>query len=604
VSEEIRPDDEAYPPIRDLAAIGDGRTVALIAQQGTVTWLPLPSVDSPTVFASLLDQRRGGRFRLAPHDAFEVQRAYVAGTNVLETTFFTASGVARVTDALTLPLGDGLIPFRELARRVDGVSGVVQFDWFVEPRFGYGMGHTVTGIRAGRPVAAAGDQAVAICSWEAGVPHVSDELVSGSFEALAGSRTTLALSAAYQEPLVLPARTEVEQRLDATVAYWQRWSAERRVTGRWSAEVLRSALVLKLLVQSSAGSVAAAPTTSLPEEIGGERNWDYRFSWLRDSAFVMGTLLGLGCKDEAEAFFWWLMHASQITHPRLQVLYRLNGGADSAERSLPLDGYLASRPVRIGNGAVEQAQLDIYGDVLQMAWLYAGAGYTIDGEFGDRLARMADLVCDIWPQPDSGIWEIRGPARHYTQSKMLCCIALDRATQLAMIGQIPSQNIERWRSGAGTIRSFVEDRCWSERKHSYTQAADSEDLDASVLLGAKFGYGDPAGERFSDTIDALRGELGRGPLLFRYRNDDRLHGDEGAFLCCSFWLAEALGLAGRRDEAVDLLSELIGLANDVGLYAEEIDPANSAFLGNFPQALTHLALISAALSLGGGRDPS
>src|SRR4029450_1095121 len=248
------------------------------------------------------------------------------------------------------------------------------------------------------------------------------------------------------------------------------------------------------------------------------------------SAFVMGALLGLACRDEAEAFFWWLMHASQITHPRMQVLYRMDGGDQAPERSLPLDGYEASRPVRIGNGAVEQTQLDIYGDVMHMAWLYAEAGHPIDREVGDRLARVADLVCVIWSQPDAGIWEVRGPARHYTQSKMMCWVALDRAGRLARDGQIPSANSQRWRSEAASIASFVEQRCWSDAKQSYTQAADIEDLDASVLLGAKFGYGDPAGPRFSRTIDAVRRGLGRGPFLFRDLNDDDLRGEEGTFL--------------------------------------------------------------------------
>jgi len=594
--------DAAYPPIRELAAIGDGRTVALVSKGGTVTWLPIPFVDSPTVFGSLLDERRGGRFDLAPRDPFDVQRRYVPETNVLETTFVTASGVARVTDAMTLPLGGGLIPFRELSRVVDGISGAVRFDWSVAPRFGYGVDHPRMGVRAGVPVATAGDHAVAISAWETGTPYVGDDFVGGSFEAFAGSRAIVALSVAHQEPLVLPARADVERRLDATVAYWRGWSAARRATGPWASEILRSALALKLLVQAPSGSVAAAPTTSLPEEIGGERNWDYRFSWLRDSAFVMGALLGLGCREEAEAFFWWLMHASQITHPRLQVLYRLDGGANAPERSLPLEGYRDSRPVRIGNAAVEQSQLDIYGGVLQTAWLYAEAGNAIDREFGGRLAEIADLVGEIWSQPDSGIWEVRGPVRHFTQSKMMCWVALDRAARLATSGQIPSKNVEIWRAGAASIRSFIEDRCWSERKQSYTQSADSDDLDASVLLGAKFGYSDPTGERISRTIEALRRDLGHGPLLFRYRRDDDLPGEEGAFLCCSFWLVETLGLAGRYAEATDLLKELIDLANDVGLYAEEIDPSNSAFLGNFPQALTHLALISAATSLGMRRD--
>jgi GH15 family glucan-1,4-alpha-glucosidase len=586
-----------YPAIRDLATIGDGRTVAVVSLDGAVVWLPAPYVDSPTIFASLLDARRGGRFTLAPPEPLEVRRRYVPETNVLETTFVTDDGVARVTDALTLPIGNGLAPFRELARRVEGISGVVPLRWSVEPRFGYGGDSTTIGLRSGIPVATSGDQAVAVCSWGAGSPHLDAEAVSASFETAEGSTALLALSIAYQEPLVFPSRSDVERRLDGTIASWRRWAEARKASGPWRDQILRSALALKLLVQAKSGSVAAAPTTSLPEEIGGERNWDYRFSWLRDSAFVMGAMLALECRDEAEAFFWWLMHASQITQPRMQVLYRMDGGADAPERTLPLDGYEGSRPVRVGNGAAEQAQLDIYGDVMQTAWLYADAGYPIDREFGDRLAAVADLVCDVWSQADSGIWEIRGPVRHHTQSKMMCWVALDRAIRLATAGQIPSRNVARWRNEAEAIASFIERRCWSASKQSYTQAADTDDLDASVLLGAKFGYGAPAGPRFSGTIDAIRRELGRGPFIYRYVNDDDLRGEEGTFLCCSFWLAEVLGLAGRRTEAAALLNELVGFENDVGLYAEEIDPSTSAFLGNFPQALTHLALISAATSL-------
>jgi GH15 family glucan-1,4-alpha-glucosidase len=589
----------SYPAIRDLAVIGDGRTVAAVGLDGTIAWLPVPYVDSPTVFASLLDDRRGGRWALAPELPFQARRRYLPETNVLETTFVTTDGVVRITDALTLPIGGGLVPSRELARRIEGVSGGVPLRWSVEPRFGYGADVGTVGLRSGIPVATSGDQAIAICSWGAGSARLAPDSISSTFDIAQGSTVLIALVMASQEPLVLPSRPEVEGRLDDTIGWWRRWASSLDAAGPWRDQILRSALALKLLVQAKSGSIAAAPTTSLPEEIGGERNWDYRFSWLRDSAFVMSAMLDLGCTEEAEAFFWWLMHASQITHPRMQVLYRMDGGADAPERTLELDGYEGSRPVRVGNEAVEQAQLDIYGDVLQMAWLYQDAGHTIDREFGDRLADIADLVCRIWSQPDAGIWEMRGRERHFTQSKMMCWVALDRAAQLAGGGQVPSRRVDRWRSEAGAIRSFVEERCWSAAKQSYTQSADTEDLDASVLLGAMFGYGDPAGPRFSRTIDAVQRELGRGPFLYRYRSEDDLRGDEGTFLCCSFWLAEVLGLAGRHEEAVALLNELIDLQNDVGLYAEEIDPSDSAFLGNFPQALTHLALISAAASLTG-----
>jgi GH15 family glucan-1,4-alpha-glucosidase len=587
----------AYPPIRDLAAIGDGRTVALVAMNGSIVWLPFPFVDSPTIFAALLDDRRGGAFNLAPVEPCEVQRRYVPHTNVLETTFTTTGGVARLIDAMTLPLGPGLTPFGELVRRVEIERGAVGFAWSVEPRFAYGMGRTTMSGRDGIAVATAASDALAVCAWEAGAVHVTDGAVRGSFTARPGSTPTIALSMAHQEPLIFPSRDEVDRRLDATITHWQRWTGGRTVAGPYRDAVVRSALALKLLVNAPTGAVAAAPTTSLPEEIGGERNWDYRFSWVRDSAFVMEALLSLGCHEEAEAFFWWLMHASQISHPHLQVLYRLDGGTRAPERTLPLDGYQASRPVRIGNKAIEQLQLDIYGDLLQTAWVYARGGHRIDREIGDRLAEIADLVTRIWSEPDAGIWEVRGPPERFTQSKMLCWVALDRAIRLAEDGHVPARRVHRWRAVAADIAAFIDERCWSDAKQSYTRAAGTDDLDASVLLGARLGYADPDGTRIARTIDAVRRELGHGPFLYRYVTEDGLRGGEGFFLCCSFWLVEVLAMAGRTDDATALMDELLGFANDVGLFAEEIDPASNAFLGNFPQGLTHLALMTAAAAL-------
>ncbi|HEX3298791.1 MAG TPA: glycoside hydrolase family 15 protein [Actinomycetota bacterium] len=594
--------DDRYAPIRELAAIGDGRTVALVSLDGTICWLPTPSLDSGTVFASLLDVDNGGRFALAPIDPAEVRRRYLPDTNVLETTFVTRTGTACVIDAMTLPSDAGLSPFRELVRLIKGVDGSVEFGWTVEPRFGYGQRATRLSSRAGVPVFSAGNDAVALCAWDAGEPRSQHGAVTGSFTVASGSSSLLVLAMANQEPLVLPSRRESERRLEATIAYWQNWSVARRAGGRYRDGVIRSALALKLLVHAPTGAVAAAATTSLPEEIGGERNWDYRFSWVRDSAFVMEALLGLGCGSEAEAFFWWLMHASQITHPRLQVLYRLDGGSRAKERTLPLEGYAGSRPVRVGNMAVEQRQLDIYGDLLQTAWLYADAGNRIDREFGQRLAATADLVSDIWTVPDAGIWEVRSAFEHFTQSKMMCWVALDRACRLAAAGYIPSDRAERWSAAATDVRAFIEERCWSATKRSYTRAAGTEDLDASVLLGARLGYIAPDDDRLSSTIDALMRELGDDPYLYRYLSEDGVAGGEGAFLCCSFWLVEVLADAGRLDDAVSLMDRLVALANDVGLYAEEIDPASGAFLGNFPQGLTHLALLTAAAAIDRGRS--
>jgi GH15 family glucan-1,4-alpha-glucosidase len=585
-----------YAPIDAYAAIGDGRTVALVARDGAIDWLPLPELDSPSVFCAVLDAARGGSFALAPRVPYAVERRYVPGTNVLETVFTTDGGAVRVTDAMTVPDG-GLGPLRELSRRVEGLAGRVPMDWSVEPRFGYAEAPVGIDWRAGVPVATAGGHALAVCSFGAGEPEVTGGVVRGRFDALEGTRAMVAACAAYHEPLVIPARDELESRLDATVATWQRWTDDLAYEGPWRDAVIRSALALKLLVHAPSGALAAAATTSLPEEMGGERNWDYRYSWVRDSAFMLNALLGLSCAPEARAYFWWLMHASQLTHPRLRVLYRLDGGARASERELALDGYRGSRPVRVGNAAAGQRQLDTYGELMQTAWLYARSGHRIDRDIARRLAEVADLVCELWREPDAGIWEVRSEQRHFTQSKMMCWIALDRARELAGRGLIPGRHAEHWRAGADAIAECVETRCYSAAKRSYVRAVDSDELDASLLLGILFSYCYPRGGRWAGTVEALRRELTTGPFVRRYSGEDGLAGAEGAFLTCSFWLAEALARTGRLDDAVELMDELVDLTNDVGLYAEEIEPATGAFLGNMPQGLSHLALISAALAI-------
>lgn len=353
---------DGYAPIRDYAAIGDGRTVALVAADGAIDWLCLPDLDSPAVLASLLDADGGGRFELCPEDPFTASRRYLPDTNVMETTFETATGVARVVDAMTLP-STRLGPQRELVRKIDPVSGSVAMRWSFSPRFGYGQDTTRFAWRNRTPVAVCGADAIALCSWNAGQPRISEGSIDGKFRTASGGSSVLAVCGAHQEPLVFPRMDEVAERLQATIGWWQSWSESLHRGGAWSDQVTRSALALKLLVHAPAGSIAAAATTSLPEALGGDRNWDYRYCWVRDSAFVVDAFVGLGCGDEAEAFFWWVMQASQLTHPRLQVLYRLDGGTRAVERSLPLAGYGRSAPVRVGNGAVSQLQLDVYGDL-------------------------------------------------------------------------------------------------------------------------------------------------------------------------------------------------------------------------------------------------
>jgi len=585
-----------YAAIRDYAAIGDGRAVALVAADGAIDWLCTPDLDSPSVFAALLDADRGGSFELCPTEPFRVERRYLPGTNILETTFHTDGGAVRVVDAMTLA-GPGLSPFRELARRIEGLAGHVSLRWHIEPRFGYAGATTRIERRLGIPVASSGASALAVQCWNADESVAGQGAIGGSIDLSAGESALIALSIAHQEPLVFSSREQVEERIEASARAWAEWSSGRNYDGPWADAVIRSALALKLLVHAPSGAVAAAATTSLPEDVGGERNWDYRFCWVRDSAFTLGAFLGLGCAADARAYFWWLMQASQLTHPRLHVLYRLDGGARAPERTLPLSGYRDSRPVRIGNGAATQLQLDTYGELLQTAWLYAGSGQRIDDDIARRLAEMADLVCRIWRDPDAGIWEVRSEPRHFTQSKMMCWVALDRALDLARRGLIPDRHAQRWAREAQSIQEFVETRCFSGQKRSYTRAAESEELDASLLLGVLLSYGDPGSDRWAGTIEAVRRELGNGPLVRRYTGDDGLAGPEGAFLTCSFWLAEALARSGRVEYAARLMDQLVALGNDVGLYAEEIEPASGAFLGNFPQGLSHLALINAALAI-------
>ncbi|MDX6506885.1 MAG: hypothetical protein QOG06_1529 [Gaiellaceae bacterium] len=588
---------DGYAPIREYALIGDGRTAALVARDGSVDWLCLPNVDSPSVFARILDAERGGSFRLEPMERFKAERRYRESSNVLETVFTTAGGSVRVTDAMTLTDSRRISPMRELVRKVEGLSGTVSLRWALEPRFGYGRAGTRIECRDGRWFARAGADAIVLGLSEAGEGAQHNGTVSDEFTVREGSSALLSLAATSKEPAVLPGRDDSERRLDRTLRFWPEWAGGAEYEGAWSEAVVRSVLVLKLLTFSPSGAIVAAPTTSLPEWIGGARNWDYRFTWLRDASWTLDAMLRLGFHDEAHSFFWWLMHASRLTQPRLQILYRVDGSVETAEHELPeLSGYRGSAPVRVGNGARDQVQLDLYGAVLDAIWQYATTVGRLDGDTGKEVARIADYVAAHWRERDNGIWEVRDETTHYTQSKALCWVALDRACELAAKGLIPDRT-ERWRTEADELQSFVEEEGWDEELHSYVRAPDLREVDASLLTLPCLGYQDPRGERMRGTIAAVERTLRKGPFVYRYLGEDGLAGDEGAFLTCSFWLVDAYARSGRLDDANALMEELVGLANDVGLYSEEIDPSTREFLGNFPQALTHLALVNAAVSI-------
>jgi GH15 family glucan-1,4-alpha-glucosidase len=590
---------DGYAPIRDYAVIGDGRTCALVARDGAIDWLCLPNVDSPSVFARLLDPEQGGAFELSPTEPHEGAQAYIEGTNVLQTTFRASSGTVRVTDAMTLTDRAELTPMREVVRRVECLEGRMRLRWNVTPRFLYGDGDIRVGRRSGHPFMWCGKDALTVGAWGAGDVEVRDDSVGGEFELEPGERALLNLSAAFKEPAVLPGRDDTEQRIERTLRFWKEWSGRARYEGRWREHVIRSALVLKLLVFAPSGAIVAAPTTSLPEEYGGGRNWDYRYAWVRDASWTLNAMLRLGYHDEATSFFWWIMHASRITQPRLQVLYRVDGGRHAPERSLEkFRGYRGSTPVRVGNGAADQIQLDVYGSLFEAAWRYAEAGRPIDRDTGKELAEIADYVCEQWRSTDCGIWEVRSEPTHFTQSKALCWVALDRACRLAEQGVLPDR-AARWRAQADEIRSFVEEEGWDGEQQTYVRSPDQRELDGSLLTLVLLGYPPRSHERLDLLLDAVRRELAEGPLVFRYRGEDGVAGGEGAFLTCSFWLAEALTRCGRRNEAVELMDELVALGNHVGLFSEEMDPSTRDYLGNYPQALTHLALINAATAIEG-----
>jgi GH15 family glucan-1,4-alpha-glucosidase len=588
---------DGYAPIEEYAAIGDGRTVALVALDGSIDWLALPRLDSHTVFARLLDAGRGGAFELSPDAEYEVSRRYSEGSNVLETTFTTNEGRVRVTDAVTLDHG-GLLPWFELARRVEGIDGSVPMRWSVTPRLG--AGEDEQQLRVG-PVRDAivvrwRELVLVVSAFDAGETESSESRgeIRGRFTTSPGSDGAIVLRATHDEPVPLPRRDWVERRVADTADDWRRWLDDAAVAGEWVDATRRSALVLRLLTYVPTGAIAAAATTSLPERIGGDRNYDYRYAWVRDTAFTLDALINLDLLVQVHASFSWLLEAVGETHPGVDVVYDLDGREVEQPTELDLDGYRGSKPVLRGNRAASQLQLGCYGDLLETAELYVREGNAFDDTTAGRLVETLDRLGDVWTKKDSGIWELPED-EHYTSSKLAAWMAYDRALRLVDAGQLPADQAADWRATADEIRAFVESECWSDERGAYVMHAGSERLDASVLRVSRMNYLETRGERFRSTIDAIRGELGAGgPLLYRYSGQQHV---EGAFVACSFWLVEALARAGRLDDARSTMRELVALANDVGLFAEEIDPVTHAFLGNFPQGLSHLALVNAAAAI-------
>ncbi len=582
----------SFHPIGDYAAIGDRRSVALVGKDGSIDWLCCPSIASPSVFAALLDPNRGGAFALAPAGPYESERRYLPETNVLETLFRTGGGTLRVTDALNLDNGTQL-PWREVARRVECVSGEVEVQWRVEPRFDYGSESPAAG-RIGNAIGltAASGHTLVLCAWDAGEPVLGEGEVSGGCRLRQGDRALLALLDVGNTPRVIPSREAVERRLDGTIEGWRRFAAGIAYDGGWCEHVVRSALALELLADAPTGGIFAAATTSLPEQVGGTRNFDYRFCWLRDMSFTLDALLNLELLEQAQASYLWLLRATSRSHPRMQPFYTLDGRAHPNERELKLDGWRHSRPVRAGNGAAGQLQLGNYGDFLGATCHYLEHGHQLDPGTAARIADVANLVCAVWDHDDSSIWELH-THRPYTISKMSCWSALDRALALAAAGQVPASHAARWRSAREAIYRYVEERCWSEERGAYAFFAGSDELDASLAVATRLRYPAPSG-RLESTLAAIRDELGAGPHLYRYSGQAS---EENCFVACAFWEVEARARLGQAEAAATQMDELVEGCNDVGLWSEQIDPASGELLGNTPQALSHLALINAACAI-------
>ncbi len=590
----IVPDAADYQPIADHGVIGDLRTSALIGTDGTIDWVCWPHFDSPSVFATILDAERGGSFRLAPVGEATTKQLYFPDTNVLITRFLSPQGVAEVQDFMSVGGRQRLI------RRVVCVRGEMRFRLACEPRFNYGLDHHQVVVAAGGARFVSPSLSLAL---GAPVPLLATSTgAHAEFSLSQGESRSFVLEEA-DEPSP-PGEHQAQSALEETVEYWLDWITQSTYTGRWREQVNRSALSLKLLTFEPTGAIVAAATTSLPEQLGGGRNWDYRYTWIRDAAFSLYALLRLGFTQEAEAFGDFIRMCAQNTPVSpagpLQLMYGIDGRTDLPELELShFEGYMGSSPVRIGNGAAGQLQLDIYGELLDAAWVMESSGRRLmHYQEWIGVSGIIDWVCENWQTPDEGIWETRGGTKRFTHSALMSWVALDRAIRIGRERAFPC-DLVRWMSVRDEIYRWIMDECWNEECQAFVQSQGSDVLDAAVLLMPLVHFIAPDDPRWLSTLDAIGDDLVSDSLVYRYdpsSSPDGLEGDEGTFSICSFWYVEALARAGRVGEARLAFEKMLTYGNHLGLYSEEIGPSGE-LLGNFPQAFTHLALISAAVRL-------
>ena len=597
-------ENSRYLPIEDYGVIGDLWTVALVGKNGSIDWCCLPDFDSPSVFGALLDADKGGAFSLKPVESKRLgtKQLYFPGTNILITRFLTASGTGEITDFMPIKQKETEPYQHHLLRALHIVHGSLTFELSCRPAFNYARdSHTLQISHEG----ATFRSPALTLALGSSLPLHDDGRggAQATFTLSEGEEAIFVLSSSAHgelHPQVLTSE-EYEAQFLATRRYWQTWLSKCRYQGRWREQVLRSALTLKLLTYAPTGAIVAAPTASLPEGVGGERNWDYRFTWLRDAAFTLDSLLALGFTEEAGAFNKWV--GARLNElpcgGALQPMYTIHGGREMPEIHLDhLDGYKQSRPVRIGNGAATQKQLDVYGELMDTLFVYTRLrGLTYEGWL--HVCQQLDWLSQHWQEPDEGIWEVRGGTKHFLHSRLMCWVAFDRALRMARERGLPAP-LEKWQEVSMQIYREIMDLGWNEEKESFVQYYGGEAIDASALLLALTGFVDARDPRMRKTIKRIQRELTTMPHVHRYdvrsAANDGLAGEEGAFNICSFWLVEALVMAGRLEEACISLEHLLTYANHLGLYAEETAPTGEAW-GNFPQAFTHLALIHACLSV-------
>ncbi len=607
-----------YLPIEHHGIVGDLYTAALVGIDGTIDWLCLPHFDSPSVFASILDDEKGGHFRIAAESPDARRRQmYLPDSNVLLTRFLTPDGVGEIVDFMPIHNAEGRKKREDhqLIRLVRGVRGSIPFRLECRPAFDYArepsqIERTPSGYRFSSKRQVVDLLTPLDC-------RVESEALVCEFVLKEGEEIPAVLAQANDvaPPPLEKLMAACQQEFEATLRFWRSWIARSRYHGRWREMVKRSCLTLKLLTFAPTGAIVAAATTSLPERIGGARNWDYRYTWIRDAAFTVYAFLRVGFTNEAERFIEFLEARCRKAEPGagLQVLYGIDGRCEVPETTLDhLSGYQGSRPVRVGNDAARQFQLDVTGDLMDAVYLYNKYCRPLSHGLWVSVRDVADWVCDNWRKPDEGIWEVRGGRSQFTFSKLMSWVALDRAQRLAVKRSLPA-DLNRWVANRDEIYDTIMSRGFSQKKRSFVQTLDSELLDAAMLLAPMVKFVSPSDPRMLGTLDAIQRELESDHLVRRYDprvSPDGLEGEEGTFSMCTFWLAEALARAGRLDQARLTFEKMLGYANHLGLYAEEIDLTGDA-LGNFPQALTHLALISAAFNINralegglGGVDPS